>query len=241
MEKPYRFLPLSPLAKLRSFTVVLLIMLVHATSFSQSDSIGVFIPRDAASPFKGPKMYMWVDLKNIVFSTQIGNAELIKVYTNNGRADQPAYYPRDQYAITPAEEGDVTVFTIQRIKRGENWDTVTTVNNFIAVYQPEIRLMVLEDSLLTKCELKFFLADKYKFTPLDGRYVVANAYEPIIYNDKDEYIGKLPTCKGTEINCNTETFNFKLEPGLRIVFQVMVRDLKTDLLLPADECVHIIG
>jgi hypothetical protein len=241
MERPYRFFIQNPSHAIRNLAFVLMVVLVHNNSYSQSDSIGVFIPRDGASPFKGPKLYMWVDLKNIVFSTQMGNAELLKVYTNNGRADQPAYYGRDQYAITPAEEGDVTVFTIQRIKRGEKWDTVTTVNNFIAVYQPEIRLMIMEDSLLTKCELKFFLADKYKFTPLDGRYVVANAYEPVIYNEKDEYVGKLPSCKGTEINCNTEPFNFKLEPGLRIVFQVMVRDLKTDLLLAADECVHIIG
>lgn len=222
--------------------VVSLILLVTSfnVALSQTDSIGVFLQRDENSPFTGPKKYMWVDMKNIVTSTQVGVGELLKVYTNNGRADQPAYYSVDQCAITPLVEGDVTVMAIQRVFIGGMWDTLTTVNSFIAIEQPEIRLMVLEDSLREACKLEFFLADKYKFRPLDNSYAVANTFEPLVFDKDNELIGKLPKSRGTVIDCSKNSLPFKIEKGYRIVFQVLVRDMQTDLLVPADEWVHIV-
>ncbi len=223
------------------FVVPIILLLISTNvAITQTDSIGVFLQRDENSPFTGPKKYMWVDMKNIVTSTQVGVGKLLKVYTNNGRADQPAYYTADQCAITPLVEGDVTVMAVQRVLVGGIWDTVTTVSSFTAIEQPEIRLMVLEDSLREACKLEFFLADKYKFRPLDNSYAVANTFEPLVFDKDNELVGKLPKSRGTVIDCSVTNLPFKIEKGYRIVFQVMVRDMQTDLLVPADEWVHIV-
>ncbi|MFN0031784.1 MAG: hypothetical protein ACKVOR_06470 [Flavobacteriales bacterium] len=215
---------------------------LHKGNFlvAQSDSVGVFIQRDEHSPFTGPNTYMWVDVKNIITSTQIGLGELLKVHTNNGYADQPFYYGKDQFAITPIEEGEVTVFAIQKVKVGDHWDTITTVNYFTAVPQPELRLMILNDSIRMNGSLEFYLADKYEFTQADLRYVISGEYRPMVYDERNEMIGRLPASKGTKLRFNPSDLTFVIEKGYRIIFQVLVRDLQTDLLFPADEWVHIV-
>ncbi len=207
---------------------------------AQNDSIGVFLQRDEYSPFSGIKKFMWVDLKNIVTSTLVGSAEILNAYTSNGDADKPSYYANDQCAITPNMPGEVTVMAIQRVRNKDGWDTVTTVTSFIAIEQPEIRLMILNDSMASHCRLQFFLADKYNFQPLTNRYLITNYYETLFFDEEEKFIGKLPRINSNIIDCGELNLPFTIKKGYRMVLQVMVRDMETDLLIPADEWVHIV-
>lgn len=205
-----------------------------------TDSVGVFIPRDEHSSAKGPQKYMWVDLKNVVISTLMGTAEFIEVWTDNGRADRPKYYSPDFCTVTPAFEGPVVVYTSQRIPRGTGWDTIYTADKFMAINQPEIRVMDLYDSLTTTGKLEFFLADKYKFQALGERYVIAKPYSILVFDESNKLLDEIENVKSTIIDLKKYPALSALKKGYRIAFQLLVRDRETDLLIPADEWVHIV-
>ena len=205
-----------------------------------TDSVGVFIPRDEHSITKGPQKFMWVDLKNVVISTMMGSAEFIEVWTDNGRADRPKYYSPDFCTVTPAFEGNVHVYTSQRIPYGTDWDTIYTVDKFVAVNQPEIRVMDLYDSLTTTGELRFFLADKYKFTELGERYKIAQPYEVMVFDQSYKLVGKIACDREQVIQFDSRSLGFEIKKGYKIAMQLLVRDIETDLLIPADEWVHVV-
>ncbi len=205
-----------------------------------TDSVGVFIPRDEHSISKGPQKFMWVDLKNVVISTLMGSAEFIEVWTDNGRADRPSYYSPDFCTVTPAFEGKVHVYTSQRIPFGNDWDTIYTVDKFMAVNQPEIRVMDLYDSLTTTGELRFFLADKYKFTQLSERYQIAQPFEVLVFDQTYKLVGKIACNREQVILFDADKLGFEIKKGYKIAMQLLVRDVETDLLIPADEWVHVV-
>lgn len=226
---------------LRSFSLwIFLSSPCMAVAQTLTDSVGVFIPRDEHSTAHGPQKFMWVDLKNVVISTMMGSAEFIEVWTDNGRADRPRYYSPDFCTVTPAFEGPVHIYTSQRIPYGNDWDTIYTVDKFTAMNQPEIRVMALYDSLTSTGQLEFFLADKYKFQRLDERYQIARPYSVLLFDENNKLIDEITEVNSTVIDLSNYASQAPLKKGYKIAFQLLVRDIETDLLIPADEWVHFV-
>ncbi|MFM9985243.1 MAG: hypothetical protein ACKVOK_08440, partial [Flavobacteriales bacterium] len=128
----------------------------------------------------------------------------------------------------------------QRIPYGNDWDTIYTIDKFMAVNQPEIRVMDLYDSLTTTGELRFFLADKYKFTELGERYQIAQPFEVMVFDQSYKLVGKIACDREQVIVFDSNKLGFEIKKGYKIAMQLLVRDVETDLLIPADEWVHVV-
>ena len=110
----------------------------------------------------------------------------------------------------------------------------------MAVNQPEIRVMDLYDSLTTTGELRFFLADKYKFTQLSERYQIAQPFEVLVFDQTYKLVGKIACNREQVILFDADKLGFEIKKGYKIAMQLLVRDVETDLLIPADEWVHVV-
>jgi len=202
----------------------------------QNDNPGIFIPKDDASPIFTEIRHMWVGLKNPI--AEIGPAEIIKVWTDNGTADSCRYYMVD-FCVTPLKIGSVNVFSIQRIWNGKKYDTVSTKNSFIAIKPPTIKLEILKDNFRIDSTIEFRLIDKKTKKPMGKRYEVGVMYEPEIYDQKDSLIGKVHLCFGTKIYFNQERMQkLKVKINYKIKIRVLVRDMETDLLISVEELVY---
>lgn len=219
---------------MRLFLSLFILHLAFLTSRGQSDSVGVFIPKDDGSPFNWPTKHMWVGMLNPIASDYAGSYDFIKVWTDNGVADSGDHYFSD-YAIIPEHEGEVTVYSIQRIWRGKHYDTITTKSVFTAIASPKISLRIAHDNFTKDSTLTFELIDNSTGKPADNRYKVGRMYVPYVYDSNYNQVGIIYECFGTTIDLSYKRFyRFHMQSGYTLKFTILVRDMKTDLLIAAD-------
>ena len=209
-------------------------------SFGQNDSVGVYIPKDDGSPFSWQTKHMWVGIKNPIVSTYIGSQEFIKVWTDNGVVDSGEFYLTN-YCVRPIRTGNVNVYSIQKIWTGTKYDTVKTKNTFKAIDPPNISLKVLKDNFKKDSTITISLIDSLTLKPVDKRYEVGRMFQPLVYDNLGNYIGEVILCFGTTIDFANEMHReLKVRSGYKIKIRLLVRDMKTDLLIPTNEIVYTI-
>lgn len=223
---------------LRSFLAYIL-LLTPIVSFAQMDSIGIFIPKDDGSPFEWPTLHMWVGKKNPIVPLYPGG-HFIRVRTDNGSVDSGDYY-YGNYCITPAKQGLVHVYSSQKIWTGQKYDTVETNNTFTAIIQPKISILVSNDHFKKNFNMKLTLIDSLSGKLMSKRYKVGRMYEPWVFDKHDSLIGRIPLCFGTTIDFSKSTSKKQkqiLKNGYKIRIWLLVRDMKTDLLIPTNEVLY---
>lgn len=224
---------------MRHFTIVYFI-LISFVSLGQYDSIGVFIPKDDGSPFSWPTKHMWVGINNPIVSTYIGSEDFIKVWTDNGVVDSGDFYITN-YCIRPYMTGNVNVFSIQRIWTGGKYDTIRTKSTFYAIRPPNISLKVTKDNFKKDSTITFALVDSLTLKPVNRRFKIGRMFYPLVYDSLDNFIGKLILCFGTTIDFAKEMHReLKVRSGYKLKIRLLVRDLKTDLLISTNELIYII-
>lgn len=221
---------------------IIFLLISSLVSFAQNDSIGVFIPKDDSSPFSWPIKHMWVGRKNPIVSTCIGSNEFIKIWTDNGVVDSGDYYLAT-YCIKPTKTGIINVYSIQQIWTGEKYDTVQTKDSFIGIIPPNISIEVTKDNFRKDSCISFSLINSFTLKPMGKRYEVGCLYQPLVYDQQGNLIGKIPFCFGTTIDFIDElnevaNRKLKVKSGYKIKIKVLVRDIKTDLLIPSNEILY---
>jgi len=214
--------------------ILIYFILTSIISFGQNDSIGVFIPKDDGTPFCWPIKHMWVGKKNFIASTYNGSDKFIKVWTDNGVVDTV-----NHCCIKPIRTGSVNVFSIQQIWTGKKYDTIQTKSTFKAIVPPNISLKVIKDNLKKDSTITISLVDSLTLKPVDKRYQVGRIYEPLVYDSDGNFIRDVLPCGGTTIYLENEIIpEPRVKSGYKIKIRLLVRDIKTDLLIPSNELIY---
>jgi hypothetical protein len=203
--------------------------------------IGVFIPKDDASQLDERQKYMWVGRKNPIASNYNGSTKFINLWTDNGSVDTCDYY-LGEYCITPVNSGIVQVFSIHQIWNGTKYDdTIKTTNSFIAINPPNISIIVTEDDSLKDFNFKISFVNSLTMKLIGERYEVGRMYDVYVYDNNDKYLGRVEDFWQPSFNFGSDfVLKSKLKKGYRLKIGILVRDTKTDLLIPTNETMYTI-
>lgn len=215
--------------RLRGLIIGLLLVLGPNFSYGQTaparpDSTGLFIPKDDASSYELPIIHLWVGDTTRLLTRQSGDLLTLTASNGWGHID-----PADSALcwLVPARAGRVLVRTTERIRLGTGrFRIVSTVDTFVAIPQPKLRL-VIDQQALKRREVSFHVVyDQTGQSALD-RYDFGRL-------PQDIYILNPRRRRVSVISIFSPRINYRphLRPGNVLQIPAMaIRDQQTDLLL----------
>jgi len=248
--------------------LILTLQLVSANCllFAQTNWAGVFLTSDDASELQGKQKYLWVGKKSkITPSDYIGN--FINAWTDNGRIDSGYFYTLKKrnatsgtniredsisvfekyWTIEPKKAGRVNIYSTQYYWTGSKYDTFTTKNSYIAIHPPKFKLKVQTDNYKTDTVIRFVLINLATKKKASARYQVGRMFEPTLHNSKDSLICKLGYFYGLKVGskndfseCLYKHIRDLQKKGYKIKISLLVRDVQTNLLIPAETFIYVI-
>jgi hypothetical protein len=221
--------------------LLLISLLTSILTFGQKNA-SVIVLKDDASTFSWQTKHLWLGETNPITSDYIGEYEFLKLWTDNGQIDTGDYYLTN-YAIKPERSGIVNIYSIQKIWNGSNYDTIQTQNIFTAITPPKIIVKLKSDHYGKDTTITIELIDSLTTKRIGKRYKIGRFFEPEIFDNNGNLIGRLSMCFGTEIKLNDpmlkESTIFYAK-GYKIKFVITIRDMETDLLIPTSEFLYTI-
>ena len=225
---------------MRIILTLMVCFLIQEYTSAQSDTVGVFIPKDDGSQVNWQTKHMWVGQTNPIASNYAGGYKFIKVWTDNGVVDSGDFY-FSNYIVTPEKEGPVTVYTIQSIWKGKQYDTIFTATTFTAIPYPPLSIRINDNHFEIDSILELEIIDNQTGQPADSKYEIGRMYIPLVYDSEGKLIG-YPNEYFTNLIDLTynKTGKLKIKNGQTLKLRILIRDTETDLLITTEEVSYCI-
>jgi hypothetical protein len=224
---------------IKQFVLVLFIS-TSVDLAGQSVSEGLFIPKDDGSPHTWPTKHMWVGKENSVAFVTLPEQKCSKIWVDNGKVDTIQH--ADHFIVIPEKPGPVNIFYILKSQNAQFQDSIQTKTSFLAITPPVIAIKIIKDDFFIDSTIAFILVDNTTQLPVDSRYVIGRMFEPKVFDSLGNYVGFVHHCFDTNISFKEALVQgLSAESVYAIKIYLWIRDLETDLLIPAEPLTYLIN